>query len=74
MIFRNIKENRIFAYWELSSMMFDHTIYNPNLMPVPNSHLKIVYLYIVLLIFILLDLLYYYNDYSDDYKECSKKL
>ena len=74
MIFRNIKENRIFAYWELSSMMFDHVIYNPNLMPVPNSHLNIVYLYIVLLIFILLDLLYYYNDYSDDYKECSKKL
>ena len=74
MIFRNIKENRIFAYWELSSMMFDHAIYNPNLMPVPNSHLNIVYLYIVLLIFILLDLLYYYNDYSDDYKECSKKL
>lgn len=74
MIFRNIKENRIFAYWELSSMMFDHIIYNPNLMQVPNSHLNIAYLYIVLLIFILLDLLYYYNDYSDDYKECSKKL
>ena len=74
MIFRNIKENRIFAYWELSSMMFDHIIYNPNLMPVPNSHLNIFYLYMVLLIFILLDLLYYYNDYSDDYKECSKKL
>ena len=73
-IFRNIKENRIFAYWEVSSMMFDHIIYNPNLMPVPNSHLNIFYLYIVLLIFIIFDLLYYYNDYSDDYKECSKKL
>ena len=58
-IFRNIKENRIFAYWEVSSMMFDHIIYNPNLMPVPNSHLNIAYLYIVLLIFIIFDLLYF---------------
>ena len=69
MIFRNIKENRIFAYWELSSMMFDHVIYNPNLMPVPNSHLNIVYLYIVLLIFILLDLLYFRDDYKKLYEK-----
>ena len=68
MIFRNIKENRIFAYWELSSMMFDHIIYNPNLMPVPNSHLNIFYLYIVLLIFIIFDLLYFRDDYKKYYK------
>ena len=69
MIFRNIKENRIFAYWELSSMMFDHIIYNPNLMPVPNSHLNIVYLYIVLLIFIIFDLLYFRDDYKKLYEK-----
>ena len=69
MIFRNIKENRIFAYWELSSMMFDHIIYNPNLMPVPNSHLNIFYLYIVLLIFIIFDLLYFRDDYKKLYEK-----
>ena len=53
-------------------MMFDHIIYNPNLMPVPNSHLNIVYLYIVLLIFIIFDLLYFGDDYKEYYKKIWK--
>lgn len=65
MLFENTRKNRIFTYWELSSVIFDHVVYNPDLILVPNNQLNIVYLYLILIIFIIGDL-FYYSLYNKD--------
>lgn len=60
MLYNTNEKNRYFTYWELSSFLFDHEIYNRNLSIAKDSQFIIVILYLVFLIFIVLDSVYYY--------------